>query len=93
MNNWEKKATALKAQFGEQLWNMMKILQLTNIMLMNIQQHIYSTAEKDTQYTTVNGKVRTMNQIRLGAKSGAAAMDTGEVGIRMEDAGSGYWGN
>ena len=60
----------------------------TSMMPTTIQEHIYSTVEKDTQYSAVKEKVRAMIQNKLAANSGPVPMDIGEVG-RMDE---GLWG-
>ena len=79
INRWEEKAAILQTQFGEELSNKMKIAVFTNMMPVNIQEHIYSTVEDTTLYNAVKEKVRAMVQNKLAANMGPAPMDIGDV--------------
>jgi hypothetical protein len=95
INKWEEKALMLQTQFGEELTNKMKIAVFTNMMPVNIQEHIYSTLEEATLYGTVKEKVRAMVQNKIAANMGPAPMDIGEVGHKMDfedgDCSKRYW--
>ena len=63
----------------------MKISVFTNMMPTSSQEHMYSTVEKNIQYTIVKEMVRAAAQNRLAATSGFVPMDIGELD-RMDDA-------
>ena len=54
----------------------MKISVFTNMMPTNIQEHIYSTVEKDTQYTIVKKKAQS-NPEQVGENCRPVPMDIG----------------
>ena len=79
INKWEEKVRALRAQFGEELTNGMKIAILTNMMPHVLQDFIDTHVEKETKYEEVRDKVRAIASNKVAMNMGPAPMDIGEV--------------
>ena len=82
---WEEKVKVMKSQFDEKLTNGMKIAIFTNMMTNDLQDFIYTHADKKTDYDELREKVKAMTGNKI-ANRGPTPMDVGHVGEWREAA-------
>ena len=79
VNRWEEKVRILNSQFDEELSNNMKIAIFTNMLPLQIQDHVYTVANKDTKYEELRDKVQAFVGNKIAVNMGPAPMDVGVV--------------
>ena len=85
VNRWEEKVRILESQFGETLSNNMRMAIFTNMMPVQIQDHIYTTVGKGSKYEEVRDKVQAVVSNKIAINMGPAPMDVGLIGRGDDD--------
>ena len=74
---WEARVKKLKDLFREELSDGMRVAIFTNMLPASMQDHIYTSVDKDTSYTTLRDKMRSW--VANKVVQGPAPIDVGEV--------------
>ena len=76
---WEAKVKKLKDLFREELSDGMRVAIFTNMLPSSMQDHIYTSIDKNTSYIDLCDKMRFWVANKVVQSTGPSPMDVGEI--------------